>query len=80
MMGEKLFPTIANFQPKLAEKITGMMLEMENSELLTFLASEQRLRSNIDRALEILGSAKDAPLDTCTTDADAASMGTALHT
>lgn len=34
LLGEALFPKIANLQPKLAGKITGMLLEMDNSELL----------------------------------------------
>ena len=34
LLGETLFPKIANLQPKLAGKITGMLLEMDNSELL----------------------------------------------
>merc|ERR1719265_3096408 len=29
MIGEKLFPAIAKFQPELAGKVTGMMLEMD---------------------------------------------------
>merc|ERR1712203_1063700 len=45
MIGEKLFPAIARFRPELAGKITGMMLEMDNSELLILLESEHQLRN-----------------------------------
>jgi len=54
MLGEKLFPAIAKMQPELAGKITGMMLEMDNSELLILLESEQQLRFKVDEALRVL--------------------------
>merc|ERR1719473_2493997 len=56
MIGEKLYPAIARFQPELAGKITGMMLEMDNSELLMLLESEPQLKSKVDEALQVLGS------------------------
>merc|ERR1719407_310108 len=58
MIGEKLYPAIAKFQPELAGKVTGMMLEMDNSELLMLLESEQQLRSKVNEALQVLGGAK----------------------
>lgn len=34
ILGENLFPKIQNIQPDLAGKITGMLLEMDNTELV----------------------------------------------
>merc|ERR1719388_476138 len=58
MIGEKLFPAIAKIQPEVAGKVTGMMLEMDNSELLMLLESEAQLRSKVNEALQVLGGAK----------------------
>merc|ERR1719343_1171253 len=56
MIGEKLFPMIAKYQPDLAGKITGMMLEMDNSELLILLESEQQPKGKVDEAMRVLSS------------------------
>ena len=56
MIGEKLFPMIAKQQPELAGKITGMMLEMDNSELLILLESDQQLKVKVDEAMRVLSS------------------------
>merc|ERR1719335_516442 len=58
MIGEKLYPAIAKFQPEVAGKVTGMMLEMDNSELLLLLESEQQLKAKVDEALRVLQSQK----------------------
>merc|ERR1719460_1174928 len=55
MIGEKLFPAIAKFQPELAGKVTGMMLEMDNSELLMLLESEAQLKHKVEEAMQVLG-------------------------
>merc|ERR1719321_1339420 len=55
MIGEKLYPAIAKYQPEMAGKVTGMMLEMDNSELLMLLESEQQMKLKVDEALLVLG-------------------------
>jgi len=54
MLGEKLFPAISRFQPEQAGKITGMMLEMDNSELLMLLESDAQLKAKVDEAMRVL--------------------------
>merc|ERR1719335_758640 len=54
MLGSKLYPAVARYQPELAGKITGMMLEMDNSELLMLLESEVQMKSKVDEALRVL--------------------------
>merc|ERR1719161_3388882 len=55
MIGEKLFALIAKIKPDMAGKVTGMMLEMDNSELLMLIESEAQLRSKVAEAISVLG-------------------------
>uniref|UniRef100_A0A671MTL2 Polyadenylate-binding protein n=1 Tax=Sinocyclocheilus anshuiensis TaxID=1608454 RepID=A0A671MTL2_9TELE len=54
MLGERLFPLIQNMHPSLAGRITGMLLEIDNSELLHMLESPESLRSKVDEAVAVL--------------------------
>ena len=61
LLGKRLFPLIQNVQPHLAGKITGMLLEMDNGELLNLLESPDALNAKIMEALSVLHAAR-APL------------------
>ncbi len=47
MLGERLFPLIQQTQPDLAGKITGMLLEIDNSELLHILECRKSFRDKV---------------------------------
>ena len=45
MLGERLYPLVQAVNRELAGKITGMLLEIDNSELLHMLESGESLRA-----------------------------------
>ncbi|KAL6300569.1 hypothetical protein BKA93DRAFT_740255 [Sparassis latifolia] len=54
MLGEIIYMRIAPSQPKLAGKITGMLLEMPNQELLTLLKTPEAMAAKVSEALNVL--------------------------
>jgi polyadenylate-binding protein len=57
MIGERLFPLVQKVEPVRAGKITGMLLEMDNGELIHLLESEQALADKVGEACEVLDAA-----------------------
>ena len=47
MLGERLFPLIHRLDPHLAGKITGMLLEIDNAELLHMLEDHNSLKEKV---------------------------------
>lgn len=54
MLGERLYPQIAEMQPRLSGKITGMLLDMENTEILHLLESPEALSERVEEAVAVL--------------------------
>ena len=54
MLGERLYPLVRDYHPTLCGKITGMLLEMDNSDLLHMLEDPSSLKNKMDEALAVL--------------------------
>jgi polyadenylate-binding protein len=54
MLGERLFPLIHEKFPIVAGKVTGMLLEMDNAEILHLLDDRELLNSRVDEAVAVL--------------------------
>ena len=52
MLGERLFPLIQHMYPDLSGKITGMLLELDNAELLNMLESRDSLKAKVNEHVE----------------------------
>lgn len=54
LIGEHLYRQIYSLHPDLAGKITGMLLEMDNSELLHMLEVPESLKAKVEEAVAVL--------------------------
>nr|XP_029712028.1 polyadenylate-binding protein 1-like [Aedes albopictus] len=54
MLGERLYALIEPMYPTIAGKITGMLLEVENSELIYLLEHSEPLKAMVDEAASVL--------------------------
>jgi polyadenylate-binding protein len=52
MLGERIFPLIQSMYPELAGKITGMLLEIDNSELVHMLEHQESLKGKVKTILK----------------------------
>lgn len=58
MLGEQLYPLVDQLQHDHAGKVTGMILEMDQSEVLHLIESPDALKSKVAEAMEVLRMAK----------------------
>ncbi|KAK9127591.1 hypothetical protein Syun_016388 [Stephania yunnanensis] len=54
ILGDHIFPFVKNLKHKDAGKLTGMILEMDNTELLRLLDSPNALTAKVDEAAQVL--------------------------
>jgi polyadenylate-binding protein len=57
MLGEQLYPHVENLEPSSAAKVTGMLLEMDQSEVIHLLESPDALKQKVSEAMEVLRTA-----------------------
>ena len=62
LLGERLFPLISVTEPQLAGKITGVLLDMDNGELLDLLASPEALSAKVMEAISVLRTYASDPV------------------
>jgi polyadenylate-binding protein len=56
MLGENLYPLVEALEPEAAAKVTGMLLEMDQTEVLHLLESPDALKAKVMEAMEVLRS------------------------
>ncbi|KAJ3677294.1 hypothetical protein LUZ60_003018 [Juncus effusus] len=56
MLGESLYPLVEALEQEHAAKVTGMLLEMDQTEVLHLLESPDALKSKVAEAMEVLRS------------------------
>lgn len=54
MLGEQLFPLVERLQPDHTGKVTGMLLEMDQTEVLHLIESPDALNKKVAEAMEVL--------------------------
>lgn len=55
MLGERLYPLVHSLQPDRAAKVTGMLLEMDNAEILLLIENPAALAAKVEEAVGVLG-------------------------
>ncbi|CAL8077698.1 unnamed protein product [Calicophoron daubneyi] len=62
-LGERLFPLVQEMYPSLAQKLTGMLLGVDNAEVIHLLESKESLRAKLEEGISVLRSSRNLPAD-----------------
>nr|GEU40584.1 polyadenylate-binding protein 2-like [Tanacetum cinerariifolium] len=60
MLGENLYPLVDQLEHEHAAKVTGMLLEMDQTEVLHLLESPDALKSKVAEAMDVLRNVQQA--------------------
>ncbi|GFU25773.1 e3 ubiquitin-protein ligase UBR5 [Nephila pilipes] len=75
-LGQRLYPRVRTITPSLANRVTGMLLELSAAQLLMLLASDDALRQKVDEATDIiLSHQRDSNNGDYLLDSDVFSLG-----
>ncbi|KAL6839523.1 hypothetical protein ACP4OV_030793 [Aristida adscensionis] len=58
ILGEKLYPLVQQLEHDQAAKVTGMLLEMDKTEILHLIESPEALRQKVSEAMTVLRQSK----------------------
>ncbi|XP_074286275.1 polyadenylate-binding protein 2-like [Silene latifolia] len=61
LLGENLYPMVEQMEPEMAAKVTGMLLEMDQPEVLHLLESPDALKSKVAEAMDVLRNVVQQP-------------------
>ncbi|EFJ31737.1 hypothetical protein SELMODRAFT_21095, partial [Selaginella moellendorffii] len=61
MLGEQLYPLVDQLEHDHAGKVTGMLLEMDQTEILHLLEAPDALKAKVAEAMEVLRQAQRSP-------------------
>ncbi|CAL5345380.1 unnamed protein product [Camellia sinensis] len=61
MLGEQLFPLVERVEPDHAGKVTGMLLEMDQTEVLHLIEAPDALKKKVSKDLDVLHLASSGP-------------------
>ena len=54
LLGENLYPLVDQLEHENAAKVTGMLLEMDQTEVLHLLESPEALKAKVSEAMDVL--------------------------
>ncbi|KAL3351612.1 hypothetical protein AABB24_019940 [Solanum stoloniferum] len=60
MLGESLYPLVDQLEHEHAAKVTGMLLEMDQTEVLHLLESPEALKAKVSEAMDVLRNVQQA--------------------